>query len=121
MSFDSTLRGTGERFSEVLEAKIEAKEGLFEEPHPFLRTAVRGLASRLNGEFVPVGFVLATELYALDMNRGMDGFTGEPMPATVTGIPLGDVMFRIAAKDLAREAFGSEFTDAVNQVYAEIR
>jgi hypothetical protein len=122
MALDRELLGTHEKFEEVLEAKIEAGEGVFEEPHPFLRTALRGLTRRLNGEFVPMGLVMATELYVHDINTGKDGFTGEPMPSEVTGMPAGvtGMMVRMTAGIVAEEAFGQEFGDAVKQVYSEI-
>ena len=122
MSADKELIGTGDRFAEVLEAKIEAKEGAFEEPHPFLRTALRGLAQRLNPEIVPMGFLMATELYIYDINSGKDGFTGEPMPADVVGMPpIMNGIVRLVANNIAREAFGEEFGDAVLQVQQETR
>lgn len=122
MSEDKELIGTGDRFAEVLEAKIEAKEGAFEEPHPFLRTALRGLTQRLHPEIVPKGFLLATELYIYDINSGKDGFTGEPMPADVVGMPpMMNGIVRLVATDIAREAFGEEFGDAVLQIQQETR
>jgi hypothetical protein len=117
MSADEELIGTSTRFSEVLEAKIEAREGLFEEPHPFLRTALRGLAKRLNPEIVPMGFLMTTELYIYDINSGKDGFTGEPMPRDVVGMPLGmNGIIRLVASEIASEAFGEDFGDAVVKV-----
>ena len=115
MTFDRELLGTSEKFGEVLEAKIETGEGVFKEPNPFLRTALRGLTKRLNGEFVPMGLVMATELYLYDINTGKDGFTGEPMPSEVTGMPAGvaGMMIRLTTISIATEAFGQEFGDAV--------
>lgn len=123
MSETDELFGSGERFSEVLEAQIEAGEGLFEDPHPFLRTACRGLAKRLgNDELAPIGLVHTTELYIYDMSTGEDGFTGEPMPAEVKNMPpFMRLSVRIAARHIAREAFGEDFVTAVSQHYEEIR
>lgn len=122
MTFDRELLGTSEKFGEVLETKIETGEGVFEKPHPFLRTALRGLTKRLSGEFVPMGLVMATELYIHDINTGKDGFTGEPMPSEVTGMPAGvaGVMIRHTAGSIATEAFGQGFGDAVTQVYNDV-
>jgi hypothetical protein len=122
MTTERELLGTGEAFSEVLEAKIEAGEGVFEEPHPFLRTALRGLAQRLHPEVVPMGFVMATELYVYDINTGKDGFTGEPMPSEVTGMPpIMGAAVRLTAAQIAQEAFGQEFADAVSAIQEETR
>jgi hypothetical protein len=114
MTINKELLGSGEEFSEVLETRIEAGEGMFEEPHPFLRTALRGLAERLNHRVIPMGFVLATELYIHDMNTGTNGFTGEPMPSEVTGMPpMMSVAVNMVARNIAQEAFGEEFHSAV--------
>lgn len=115
------LRVASERFTEVLEAQIEAGEGQFAEPHPFLRTALRGLAKRLNPEIVPMGFVMATELYVHDVQTGKDGFTGEPMPSEVTGMPpmMGEII-KMSADNIASEAFGEEFHDGVRTIRQEI-
>jgi hypothetical protein len=122
MSADKELLGTGQAFSEVLEAKIGDGEGVFEGPHPFLRTALRGLAQRLYPEVVPLDFVMATELYVYDINTGKDGFTGEPMPREVTNMPpmMGTIV-RLTASQIAQEAFGQEFADAVSTIQGEVR
>src|SRR5690349_10972278 len=101
MSLEGQPRGTGEKFTEVLEAQIAEGRGIFEDRNTSLIAAMRGLAGRLNGRFVPVGLVMATELYVTDMNRGKDGYTGEPMPPEVTRMaPMGGAIVRIAMADV---------------------
>lgn len=121
MGLDKSISGKAERFSEVLEAKIETGEGEFAEPLPFLRTAVRGLAKRLNDEVIPMGFVNATEHYLYDLQTEVDGFSGEPMPIEVRGMPSIMVpIVRMTAQSIALEAFGEKFGEAVDQQYKEI-
>lgn len=108
---------SGERFTEVLETRIEAAEGPFAEPHPFLPAALRGLAERLNSEIIPMGFVMATELYVYDVQTGQNGFTGEPMPAAVTGMPpVMTSIIRMVAEDVALEAYGEDFVSEVSSI-----
>lgn len=123
MGFNDEQFVQSTKFSEVLDAKIKAKEGVFEIPHPFMRTACRGLARRLNPEIEPMGFVIATESYILDMKTGIDGFTNEPMPSDVTDMdpifndPIFNILFRKTAIGLAKEAYGDDFAISVNQIY----
>lgn len=123
MSGAQRILGIGERFSEVLEAQIEAGEGVFAEPHPFLRTACRGIARRIGDrEILPMGFAMATELYITDMNRGIDGFTGERMPSDVTGMPpMMASIVRLTIQQLGHSAFGEDFMGAVDAHYEAIR
>ena len=68
-----------------------------------------------------MGFLMATELYIYDINSGKDGFTGEPMPADVVGMPpMMNGIVRLVASDIAREAFGEEFSDAVLKIQQEV-
>src|SRR3990167_8456915 len=80
------------------------------------------LADRIKGGVVPMGFVMATELLAYDCNKGVSGFGGEPMPASVLNYP--PVMYRMfsvyQATQLARGAFGDEFADQVEAFRAEV-
>ncbi len=116
---DHELIVSGEKFSETIEAKIDAKEGVFDSDHPFLLTAMRGLAQRVNHEIVPAGFMTATELYLYDVQTGVDSATGEPMPPVLMGMPpMMAEIIRMTAGHFAREAFGQEFGDAVEASYS---
>lgn len=111
----------GEKFAEALEAEIQKGEGPFAVSHPFLPTALRGLAERLNSDLVPMGFVMATEIYVYDVQTGTNGFTGEPMPREVVGMPsVMTAIIKMAAEDVARQAYGDEFVDAVSVIRQEV-
>ena len=123
MADNEELLGTREDFSETLEAKIEAGEGMFEVEHPFLPAALRGLTERINeGGVVPLGMLMATQSYLYDINEGVSGFTGEPMPGEVVGMPqvMGSIV-QMAVEDVARDAFGDEYADELLKIQREIR
>lgn len=69
------------------------------------------LSERLEGDpIVPAGFVMAFLLVVEDAKVGKDGFTGNPMPASLTGQPpmLYNALMGFQTQ-VARAAFGEEF------------
>lgn len=116
------LVANGAAFSEAVERRIEAKEFPFkDQSHPFMVTAMRGLAARISGgEIEPQGFCMAKLLYAYDLEVGIDGFSREPMPHAVR-IPQAARMMSLSLGELAEEAFGGEFCEAVKVFEDSVR
>jgi hypothetical protein len=76
----------------------------------------------MRGGVVPLGMLTATQLYLYDINEGVSGFTGEPMPGEVVGMPqvMGSIV-QMAVEDVARDAFGDEYADELLKIQREIR
>ena len=75
------------------------------------------IATRLEDDPHPIvatGFVMISQLAILDLQRGKDGYTGEPIDSDLVGLDEQDANnLTKAVPELARTAFGVEFGDAV--------
>ena len=80
------------------------------------------LAQRISDDVVPQGYVMATELLTYDCITGKDGFSGKPMPLSVSGYPpiMYDVS-KLYLKEFARGAFGDQFSNEIDEIYKQIR
>jgi hypothetical protein len=67
----------------------------------------RLLANRLNSQVTPLGFLMAFELMKLDVEKGIDGFTGKRIDSPIAGLGIGGViqltMIKIAEKVLPED------------------
>jgi len=79
------------------------------------------VADRLNDELVPQGFIMAVELAAYDLIKGVDGYTGKPIQNRLVGLPpfifplMVENLFRNLDKVLPSE-FAKEALDFLAQV-----
>jgi hypothetical protein len=110
----------------VLRAHLNETAASTDSVSYFTNSMARLLADRLDGSpegVVPEGYVMATQLLLYDVkDTGKNGFTGEPMPSDLTGLPpMMYGIFQGRSVELAGEAFGEAFGDEVKKVYAEIR
>ncbi len=119
--FNDRLLGSGEQLSAYID-EVDSKwaDGLSDsslDAHDFSIAMGKKLADRIGDGVIPMGFVLATTLLQYDCQTGVDGFTSERMPSSLTGRPpvMYD-MFTIRADRLARGAFGDEFADTVRVI-----
>lgn len=79
------------------------------------------LAKRLNSPLNPMGFNMTIQLTLFDMQKGVDGFTGKPVPSSLSGMPVPlYVVMEMNIPRIARAVCPSDFADKVDQVYAEI-
>ena len=111
---------------DVLRAHLDATAESTDSVSHFTNSMARLLADRLDGQpggVVPEGYAMVTQLLLYDCkDTGKNGFTDEPMPSDVTGQPpLMYGLFQDRSVELASEAFGEPFGDAVKKVYSEIR
>ncbi len=116
---DQPIEATGAVLHSYLEKNAESTDSVAH----FTNTMAGLLANRLNNApdgATPEGYVMATQFLMYDCkDTGKDGFTGEPMPHDVTGQPpMMYGIFQDRSVELASEAFGEPFGDAVKEVYA---
>lgn len=79
------------------------------------------LATRLNPQLNPMGFNLAIQLTLYDLEKGVNGFTGKPVPSSLSGMPnTVYIIMEMNIPRIARAVCPSDFADKVDQVYAEI-
>ena len=83
------------------------------------------LAERLDSELFPEGFNMAADLALYDLQKGVNGFTGEPIRSSLVGYP--SVIYSILRKQVPNIAkavcpkdFASEVRDFYEKVNAEI-
>lgn len=74
------------------------------DPQEHLRAFISGFADRLNGEEDAQGLSLALVLFVYDVERGIDGFTGLPMPGKLARFPhqAARLMVLVLVRDLRR-------------------
>lgn len=79
------------------------------------------LSQRLNPNLVPIGFVMASQLAIYDLEKGVDGFTGEPIQLSIS---LADkelyAKLTQAVPELAKKAFSPEFASEVERHLREL-
>lgn len=84
------------------------------------------LASYLNPELVPMGFVMACELAIYDLQTGINGFTGEPVRSRLVGLPpIVYALLRMEIVPIAEAIFPADFAAGVkafvDQVNADMK
>ncbi|MBI5153087.1 MAG: hypothetical protein HZA36_01360 [Parcubacteria group bacterium] len=81
----------------------------------------RFLASRLNSQLVPMGFVMACELALYDLQKGVDGFSGQPIRSSLVGYPpMIYVLLRVEIPMIAKAIFPEEFAAGVQEFIEEM-
>lgn len=81
----------------------------------------RFLSERLNPELVPEGFVLGCELAIYDLQKGVDGFTGEPINSNLVSYPpMVYALLRMEIPHIASVIFSEEFATAVKIFFQEV-
>jgi hypothetical protein len=81
----------------------------------------RMLSTKLNPELVPEGFVMACELLIYDLQKGVDGFTGQPIRSKLVGYPpMIYALLRMEIPHIASVIFPEEFATAVKDFIQEV-
>ena len=72
------------------------------------------LADELNLDLVPQGFKMAAELAICDLERGINGFTGQPIRSRLVGHPsVFYRLLRIEVPELAQAVCPEDFAKSV--------
>lgn len=89
---------------------------------PLVAEFGRFLAGRVNpGRIVPMGFIIAANLSLYDLEKGINGFTGEPIRNDLVGrTPEVYALLTSSIPGLARIAFSEEFADAVDVEWLKV-
>lgn len=81
----------------------------------------RLLAGRLNPELVPMGFVIGCHLLLYDLQKGVDGFTKEPIRSKLIGYPpMIYALLRMEIPTIAEAIFPAEFAAGVKDFVEEV-
>ena len=79
------------------------------------------LATRLKPQLNPIGFDREVRLTLYDLQKGVNGFTGKPVPHSLNGMPAPVyAIMEMNIPRIARAVCPSDFADKVDQVYTEI-
>ncbi|HUW43418.1 MAG TPA: hypothetical protein VMV95_00440 [Bacillota bacterium] len=79
------------------------------------------LADRLNPELVPQGFNMAAELALYDLEKGVDGFTGQPIQSRLVGYPsMIYRLLRMQVPQIAEAVCPEDFAQGVRKMYDEV-
>ncbi|MBW2984110.1 hypothetical protein KY361_03290 [Candidatus Woesearchaeota archaeon] len=78
------------------------------------------LATRLGPQLNPIGFNMAVQLTLADLHTGVSGFTGEPVPHSLSGQPAAVyVAMEFAIPGIAEAVCPEDFAEQVKLVYEE--
>ena len=79
------------------------------------------LADRLNPELVPQGFNMAAELALYDLEKGVDGFTGQPIQSRLVGYPsMIYGLLRMQVPQIAEAVCPEDFAKGVKDFYEQV-
>ncbi len=79
------------------------------------------LADRLNPELVPQGFNMAAELALYDLQKGVDGFTGQPIQSRLVGYPsMIYGLLRMQVPQIAEAVCPEDFAKGVKEMYEQV-
>jgi hypothetical protein len=76
------------------------------------------LADRLNPKLVPMGFNMAAELTLYDLEKGVDGFSGQPINSVLVGYPsMVYDLLRTQVPQIAEAVCPEDFAKRVKDFY----
>ncbi|MEK6937905.1 MAG: hypothetical protein AABX04_02580 [Nanoarchaeota archaeon] len=80
------------------------------------------LGERLrNPQINPMGFNMTAQLVLYDLQTGVDGFTGKPVPHSLSGMPpCMYVVMEMNIPKIARAVCPPDFAEAVQKVYDDV-
>ena len=79
------------------------------------------LADMLNPELVPQGFNMAAELVLYDLQKGVDGFTRQPIRSKLVGYPLVIYgLLRMQVPEIAEAVCPEDFAKGVREFYEQV-
>lgn len=90
--------------------------------HELLYDFGRHLASYLNSELVPQGFVMGCELALYDLQVGVNGFTGKPIQSSLVGYPpIIYALLRMKIPNIAAAIFPADFAEQVKAFVEQVK
>ena len=107
---------------EAIATKTQLEDYISKIDDPTLITFGKVLAERLEDGLSPLGYINATEYLLYDLQVGVDGYSNEPMPNVISGLPieLYNAFRELAHGQFAQGAFGEEFSTQVESIWQEI-
>ena len=79
------------------------------------------LADRLNPELVSQGFNMAAELALYDLQKGVDGVTGQPIRSRLVGYPpVIYGLLRMQVPEIAEAVCPEDFAKGVREFYEQV-
>ncbi|MBS3150625.1 hypothetical protein J4425_02365 [Candidatus Woesearchaeota archaeon] len=79
------------------------------------------LADRLNPELVPQGFNMAAELALYNLQKGVDGFSGQPIRSRLVGYPsMIYGLLRMQVPQIAEAVCPEDFAKGVKDFYEQV-
>jgi len=79
------------------------------------------LAERLNPKLVPEGFNMVAELALYDLQKGVNGFTGQPIQSRLVGYPpMIYSLLKMQVPDIADVVCPQDFAQGVRKMYDEV-
>ena len=102
-----------ERYSNYIDEWFSQLDPEAKDVHKIIVSFGKELANRISPNITPKLYYLAIILLGYDCTKGVNGFTGEPLPSDLANqhISLVNIFSATYAKDLARGAFGDDFAN----------
>jgi hypothetical protein len=92
------------------EVKSKLQRGGFSSGH--VDEFCRLLASRLQSQVTPLGFLMAFELMIIDVEKGVDGFTGKRIESYISGLGIGGI-YRLSMSSIIKKVLPEDFAQQV--------
>jgi len=78
-------------------------------------------AERLNPQIIPVGFVTTAELALYDLQKGVNGSTGQPIRSRLVGYPpVLYAILRTRVPEIAEAVCPEDFAKGVREFYEQV-
>lgn len=120
---DRIKRGmTGAISMEEVKVKLRNLSEHLPNEDKILYEFARLLADRLNEKLVPEGFLLGAQLLLYDLERGIDGYTGQRINSRLVGYPpIIYVSIELMIPMIAEATCPADFAQEVHKIVEEIR
>ena len=107
--------------SEIKEKLLKLKE-YWSSADDTICEFARLLSGRLNNQLVPSGFYIAAELLIYDLQKGIDGFTNEPIRSKLVGYPpIIYTLIRINLEQVAEKVCPEDFACGVKKTMQDAK
>lgn len=107
--------------TEPIKEKLKNLEKYMPEEEDTIYRFGEFLADRLNQQLNPLGFNMAAELTLYDLQRGIDGFSGQPIRNSLVGYPpMIYFLLRMRVPDIAKAVCPEDFAMEVENFQKEV-
>ncbi|MBT4936742.1 hypothetical protein HON22_02390 [Candidatus Peregrinibacteria bacterium] len=112
---------SGDILGTSVKRKLANLEQYFPKQDKIIYDFAKFLSERANDELVPMGFMLMAELAVYDLQKGVDGLTGEPLQRGIGGYPPAMYsVLNMYIPQIAEAIFGKEYGTNVNEIRSQI-